>query len=384
MKLCKRTFLLITTFFSLLFLFAGCVNLTEGYQGTELFPAQFNDGCHDATDTHNGFWLGVNTCAADFKLELHNRIRGHRVLRYTENTAPYDAIMTKTFISLVNTSYVVPTRFDVWDAYVIFAAKGANPYKSGANCPADRVLDWYDYQCYQVPSEVMSQNSGGQQQGAGSDPIGSAVANFGTSGLYNREHTWSQSWFAAGATPVNNPGNGSYCYNGNSEEFWPSSTNPDFRAYTDLHHLVPARAAVNGARLNFAPGIVGTTDSANFPRTSGFAFGLPNAGAMPGFPGATGNTAKVFTPPPELRGDFARNYFYMATRYYSEDTCWQSNNAVTRANINTWLENLLRQWHSDDPVSAEERTRNNWIERVQGNRNPFIDHPEWVEKIADF
>jgi endonuclease I len=45
---------------------------------------------------------------------------------------------------------------------------------------------------------------------------------------------------------------------------------------------------------------------------------------------------------------------------------------------------MLRQWHANDPVDSGEIAKNDLIQRIQGNRNPFIDHPEWVEKIGDF
>jgi hypothetical protein len=41
----------------------------------------------------------------------------------------------------------------------------------------------------------------------------------------------------------------------------------------------------------------------------------------------------------------------------------------------------LRQWHADDPVDAREMSRNDVVYSYQGNRNPFIDHPEWVEML---
>ena len=42
---------------------------------------------------------------------------------------------------------------------------------------------------------------------------------------------------------------------------------------------------------------------------------------------------------------------------------------------------MLKQWAADDPPSLHELHRNRQIEKIQGNRNPFIDHPEW---LADF
>ncbi len=48
------------------------------------------------------------------------------------------------------------------------------------------------------------------------------------------------------------------------------------------------------------------------------------------------------------------------------------------------LEDRLRHWHLMDPPDAWEEKRNSMIEVVQGNRNPFIDHPELVERVRDF
>ncbi len=348
------------------------------------------DSCTITASTGAGYWYGFDSCQTNtaLKTALQKKIRNHTVLRYTESAASFPAYFTKNFISLGNISYSIPLpRFDVFDAYVVFATKGVNPYKSGLNCPSGKLLDWYDYQCYDTPSEIMSVSSGGQQAPGGGDPgLAAAVTLFGNTGVYNREHSWPKDWFAPGATPVNNPANGSYCYNGNNDSTWDSAQNWDYRAYTDLHHLTPARQAVNQQRGTCSFGIVQTADT-NFPRLSGAKFGSPNTAAMPGYswtsiPGCTSD--KVFEPPAEVKGDIARNYFYMATRYFTEDTCWQTNYAVTKANLKPWLENLMRQWHADDPVSDEERQRNDWIHRIQGNRNPFVDYPEWVNKIDDF
>ena len=42
------------------------------------------------------------------------------------------------------------------------------------------------------------------------------------------------------------------------------------------------------------------------------------------------------------------------------------------------------QWHLEDPVSHDEINRNNAVYAIQFNRNPYIDHPEWVLRIRDF
>ncbi len=67
-------------------------------------------------------------------------------------------------------------------------------------------------------------------------------------------------------------------------------------------------------------------------------------------------------PRPAVRGDIARAMFYMSNRYNL--TLFKRQKA------------LLLRWHRQDPPSAEERRRNNIIQKLQGRRNPFIDNPE--------
>jgi len=54
---------------------------------------------------------------------------------------------------------------------------------------------------------------------------------------------------------------------------------------------------------------------------------------------------------------------------------------VNGANLNTWAQNMLLEWHHNDPVSQKEVDRNNAVYSYQNNRNPFIDHPEFADKI---
>ena len=75
-------------------------------------------------------------------------------------------------------------------------------------------------------------------------------------------------------------------------------------------------------------------------------------------------------PVAEARGNLARAYFYMSFLY--------------RIHIQDTLEEKLRAWHFEDPPDTMEETRNSLIEQVQGNRNPFIDHPETVKHVIDF
>ena len=89
----------------------------------------------------------------------------------------------------------------------------------------------------------------------------------------------------------------------------------------------------------------------------------------------------VFEPIDEYKGDFARTYFYFGTRYYGEDGSWEGSPQVDGAQLLPWAENLLLEWHAADPVSAKEIDRNEAIYAIQGNRNPFIDRPDFVLKL---
>ncbi|QPJ64854.1 MAG: hypothetical protein G3M78_05420 [Candidatus Nitrohelix vancouverensis] len=75
-------------------------------------------------------------------------------------------------------------------------------------------------------------------------------------------------------------------------------------------------------------------------------------------------------PHPKVQGDLARSWFYMSFLY--------------KVDLSPQLEDQLRSWHFQDPPDPWEEKRNGMIELVQGNRNPFIDHPELVERVPDF
>ena len=179
----------------------------------------------------------------------------------------------------------------------------------------------------------------------GSDQCGS----YGSEGdCYNREHSFPKSWFNEG-TPM----------------------------YTDLFHLYPTDGKVNGQRSNYPFGEVGTV---SWTSTNGSKLGTCN------YPGYTGT---VFEPIDEYKGDFARTYFYMATRYENIISGWESNTTYSDAVLDgssdhvyeDWYLNLIIEWHKNDPVSQKEIDRNNAVYAIQHNRNPFIDHPEYVCQI---
>ena len=95
----------------------------------------------------------------------------------------------------------------------------------------------------------------------------------------------------------------------------------------------------------------------------------------------------MFCPADEYKGDFARAYFYIAT-CYGDSLQWietgEPGTAMTNdgwQEFKPWLRDLLLQWHRTDPVSEKEKTRAVEVNKIQGNRNPFIDYPELVEYI---
>ncbi len=143
-------------------------------------------------------------------------------------------------------------------------------------------------------------------------------------------------------------------------------------AGTDVHHLRPINRSVNSAR-----------NSRYFANcTSPYLYNGTPTGSY------TSTTQWAWKPRDEDKGDIARMIFYMAVRYEGEngepdleisDSIPTNNNDP--APIMAKLSDLL-QWHIEDPVDNWERNRNNIIYTYyQHNRNPFIDHPEYANKI---
>ncbi len=159
---------------------------------------------------------------------------------------------------------------------------------------------------------------------------------------WNREHVWSKSHGDFG----NNPPEG-----------------------TDLHQLRPADASVNSAKGNrdFNWGITQYIDGSG--------------------PTECYKNTDVWEPRDEVKGDVARIIFYMATRYEGDngeqdlEPVDSVNTAVNNEPFYGKLSTLLT-WHQNDPVDDWERKRNDTVYyHYQHNRNPFIDHPEYVDSI---
>ena len=148
--------------------------------------------------------------------------------------------------------------------------------------------------------------------------------------------------------------------NFNTEHTFPQgffSENEPMRS--DLYHLFPTDAPANNSRANFAFGIATTP----FQNTSiNNPLNLTDASKL----GAN----NLYEPRNLHKGRTARAMMYFVLRYQDY------------TNFMSGQENLLRQWHNNYPPTTEERNRNQAISLLQQNRNPFIDYPQFAERIS--
>jgi len=166
-------------------------------------------------------------------------------------------------------------------------------------------------------------------------------------------------------------GNEGDCYN--REHIVPQSLfNENFPMKSDIHFIRPTDGKVNGMRSNYPFGKVNT---ASFTSMNGSKLGNS---ISPGYSGT------VFEPIDAFKGDVARMIFYFVTRYETQLGGFTSGNMLGSSafpGLQTWELNQLLAWSAADPVSPVEIARNNASYVYQGNRNPFIDHPEYVNQI---
>lgn len=219
------------------------------------------------------------------------------------------------------------TAFDIWDAYAYtdVRADGTTIWDMYSDIPSGSPA--YTFTLY-------------------SDQCGTASAE---GDCYSREHMFPNSWW------------------GGTQDI----------QYCDLHHLPPSDQYVNNKKSN---NIVAETNAPTWTSTNGSQIGPC---ALSGFSGT------VFEPIDEYKGDFARAYLYLATRYMDELSDWVNTYdyydsqyiiATSGGNYLPWYIDMLVRWHLSDPVSTKEINRNNaiWYNTPQHNRNPYIDHPEYV------
>lgn len=171
----------------------------------------------------------------------------------------------------------------------------------------------------------------------------------------------------------------------NREHMMPqSSFNSNYPMYSDLFFVIPTDAKINQLRSNFPYAMAGSPIKNTF--TNGSKIGK-NATV-----GAT-YTGNVYEPIDEFKGDIARSLLYFTVRYEGKLNSFNFFNGANASKdtspldgteekgFEDWYLKMLLQWHLNDPVSAREIERNDKVFNIQQNRNPFIDHPEFVDLI---
>ena len=174
-----------------------------------------------------------------------------------------------------------------------------------------------------------------------------------------------------------------------AKSWWGGASND---AYKDCYHLNPSNSTANSSRSNYPLGVPVKDFKSN---TGSLKVGKIHHEELD-------VDFYVFEPKDEYKGDFARAYFYMATCYghWSNGTydpiCsayqgWRLDNkdvgskfAMQNDNyleFQPWEQEVLIQWHRQDPVSIKEIRRMDAVSNFQHNRNPFIDYPYLAEYI---
>lgn len=170
--------------------------------------------------------------------------------------------------------------------------------------------------------------------------------------VFSREHTWCQSWM-----PSRN-----------------ASNYTSLPEYSDQHHIFPVHQNFANVRRSNHP-----LGKVKFP-TYQYLDGKLGTDSL-------GRT--VYEPRDAHKGDAARALLYMAVCYNGVggyDWTFHFLNTITLPDSLSEAEqdvNLLIQWTKQDPPSDWEKSRNEYVYSIQGNRNPFVDHPEYVD-VIDF
>lgn len=157
----------------------------------------------------------------------------------------------------------------------------------------------------------------------------------------------------------------------NAEHVWPQSLGGEGPAKSDLHHLFPAEIFANELR--------GSHPYLNVSRTQELLPDHTHTGDHAKL-GTTADGLIAFEPPNRNKGDIARALLYVYVRYA---TGTPYDGAFSMRNFQH-EKRLLLDWHRSDPVDQAERARNQAIFGLQRNRNPFVDRPEFVDRLAEW
>ncbi len=224
---------------------------------------------------------------------------------------------------------IVTRLQDIIDGHTVISYSGLEPYYEQTDCKNGYVLDMYSNCNFTMQDAGSSQNK--------------------VCDVWNKEHSIPQSWFRE-SSPMK----------------------------SDLFHVYPTDARVNNFRGNLP---YGETSNRDYISGSDKALGHIGSSNFSGFSG------KVYEPDDEYKGDFARTYMYMVTRYADKDFTQSGDGDAVfsyssgRAAFTSYAINLFMKWHREDPVSEKEVLRNNAVHGIQKNRNPFIDYPYLAEYI---
>lgn len=177
--------------------------------------------------------------------------------------------------------------------------------------------------------------------------------------------------FTHGISTCGSYSNEGDCYN--REHIIPQSLfNQNLPMRTDIHFITPTDGKVNGMRSNYPFGNVGTASLTSLN------------GSKLGNSVSSGYSGTVFEPIDEFKGDIARMIFYFVTRYETQLSGFSSGSILGNSaypGLQVWELNQLLAWHALDPVSPFEVARNNASYVYQGNRNPYIDNPSFVNLV---
>ncbi len=203
------------------------------------------------------------------------------------------------------------------------------------------VFETFDYYCQMWIGEEQF-----RQAGVNSDFPGPGKITHNK--VINCEHTWPQSKFPA-----------------------PKKSAENLQQKTDLHHIFSTSSKINGLRANYE---FGEVDAKNKKAKRVSCLGQPSEGVLaPVLPvdGVKETTHQPFFEPPAAhKGNVARALFYFATRY--------------RVKMSETQEYYLRKWNKIDPPDDMELKRNQRAYELSGVRNPYVDHPEFVDYIPSF
>jgi len=216
-----------------------------------------------------------------------------------------------------------------------------------------RIREDYTKVSYDLFDETNIANFASYDKGGGTKGVRCVYSNYEytysgtfTWAVFSREHTFCHSWM-------------------------PTYSSTSGNEYADQHHLFPTHQnSANGVRSNHPLGVVSSVSS-----TFGEAkYGTNTLGQI------------VYEPRAAHKGDAARALLYMMLRYddingKQWDFDWLNNTRLPSLSEAPQSLALLLQWHTADPPDQWEIDRNDYIESIQGNRNPFIDHPEYVDYI---